>query len=259
MNFLSNIINFKKKKLIFDKNNKFINKFTYSSDKKSSFKKTILNNLKKNKISIIAELKKASPSKGLLKKNFNIMNIAKQYIAGGATCLSVLTEDNFFLGNKKYIKEIKKKYSIPILAKDFFIDPFQVYEAKFYGADCILILLSAVSKKIAKDLYMAANQCGMDTIVEVHDKNEMAFALTFKNSMIGINNRDLKTFKTDINNTVSLYKKFNLKKRIIISESGFSSKKEISYICKKTNIRTFLIGESIIKSSNIVHKIRSLL
>ena len=259
MNFLSNIINFKKKKLIFDKNNKLLNKFSYIRGKKSLFRKKILNNLKQNKISIIAELKKASPSKGLLKKNFNIMNITKQYITGGATCLSVLTENNFFLGNKNYIKKIKKKYNIPILAKDFFIDPFQVYEAKFYGADCILILLSAISKKIAKDLYKAANECGMDTIVEVHDKKEMDFALTFKNSMIGINNRNLKTFKTDINNTVNLYKKFKLRKRIIISESGFNSKKEISHISKKTNIRTFLIGESLIKSIHIADKIKSLL
>jgi indole-3-glycerol phosphate synthase len=257
MNFLTNIINYKKKKLILDKSNLLVNKFLHNSNKKSLFKKKILNNIKNNKISIIAELKKSSPSKGILTKNFNIMNIAKQYIEGGATCLSVLTENNFFLGNKNYIKQIKEIHNIPILAKDFFIDPFQVYEAKFYGADCILILLSAVSKKIANDLYKAANQCGMDTIIEVHDSEELAFALTFKNSMIGINNRNLKTFSTDINNTVRLYKKFNLKKRVVISESGFSSKKEISYVCKKTNIRTFLIGESLIKSNGIADKIRS--
>ena len=257
MNFLTNIINYKKKKLILDKSNLLVNKFLHNSNKKSLFKKKILNNIKNNKISIIAELKKSSPSKGILTKNFNIMNIAKQYIEGGATCLSVLTENNFFLGNKNYIKQIKEIHNIPILAKDFFIDPFQVYEAKFYGADCILILLSAVSKKIANDLYEAANECGMDTIIEVHDSEELAFALTFKNSMIGINNRNLKTFSTDINNTVRLYKKFNLKKRVVISESGFSSKKEISYVCKKTNIRTFLIGESLIKSNGIADKIRS--
>ena len=109
MNFLKNIINYKKKKLIFDKNNKLVNKFSYNPNKKSLFKKLIINNIKNNKISIIAELKKASPSKGLLKKNFNIMNIAKQYIEGGATCLSVLTENNFFLGNKNYIRKIKKR------------------------------------------------------------------------------------------------------------------------------------------------------
>ena len=257
MSILNNIINSKKKKIIFDKNNKFIDKFLYKSKKKSLFKKKIMQNIKNNKISIIAEIKKASPSKGILRKKFNIIDIAKQYIDGGATCLSVLTENKFFLGNKIYIRKIKNKYNIPILAKDFFIDPFQVFEAKFYGADCILILLSAVSKKIAKDLYMAANQCGMDTIIEVHDDKEMAFALTFKDSIIGINNRDLKNFKTDINNSVNLYKKFNLKKRLVISESGFNSKKDISLICKKTNIRTFLIGESLIKSANIADKIRS--
>jgi len=116
MNFLTNIINYKKKELILDKSNFLVNKFLYHSNKKSLFKKKILNNIKKNKISIIAELKKASPSKGLLKQNFNIMNIAKQYIDGGATCLSVLTENNFFLGNKNYIKQIKKMHNIPNLA-----------------------------------------------------------------------------------------------------------------------------------------------
>ena len=227
--------------------------------KKTFFKSQIINNLKKNKISIIAEIKKASPSKGILKKKFNPVNIAKQYIDGGATCLSVLTEDKFFLGNKNYIKQIKKKYNIPILAKDFFIDPFQIYEAKLYGADCILILLSAVKHKLAKELYDTANKCGLDTIVEVHNENEMAFALSLKKSIIGINNRNLKTFVTDINNTINLYKKFNLKNRLVVSESGINSKKDILYICRKTNIRTFLIGESLIKSNNIRIKMKSFL
>ncbi len=166
MNILNNIINYKKKKIIIDKKR---TKIFLAHKKKSFFKSKIQSNIKKNKISIIAEIKKASPSKGILKKEFNPISIAKQYIDGGATCLSVLTEDKFFLGNKNYIKQIKKKYNIPILAKDFFIDPFQIYEAKFYGADCILILLSAVEKKLAKELYDTANKCNMDTIVEVHN------------------------------------------------------------------------------------------
>jgi indole-3-glycerol phosphate synthase len=255
MNILKKIINYKKRKIISDK--KFI--LFFNQNKKSLFKSKIVYNLKKNKISIIAEIKKASPSKGILTKNFNLINIAKQYVEGGATCLSVLTEDKFFLGNKNYIKKIKNKYKIPILAKDFFIDPFQIYEAKSYGADCILILLSAVKQKLAKELYDTANKCGMDTIVEVHNDKEMSFALSLKKSIIGINNRNLKTFATDINNTINLYKKFNLKNRVVVSESGFSSKKDIFNICKKTNIRTFLIGESLIKSNNIKNKIRSFL
>ena len=256
MNILNNIINYKKKKIIVDKNR---TKIFLAHKKKSFFKSKIQSNIKKNKISIIAEIKKASPSKGILKKEFNPISIAKQYIEGGATCLSVLTEDKFFLGNKNYIKQIKKKYNIPILAKDFFIDPFQIYEAKFYGADCILILLSAVKKKLAKELYDTANKCNMDTIVEVHNADEMAIALSFKNSIIGINNRNLKTFQTEINNTINLYKKFNLKNRVVVSESGINSRKDILHICKKTNIRTFLIGESLIKSNNIKNKISSFL
>ena len=241
MNILNNIINYKKKKIIIDKNR---TKIFLAHKKKSFFKSKIQSNIKKNKISIIAEIKKASPSKGILKKEFNPISIAKQYIEGGATCLSVLTEDKFFLGNKNYIKQIKKKYNIPILAKDFFIDPFQIYEAKFYGADCILILLSAVKKKLAKELYDTANKCNMDTIVEVHNPDEMAIALDFKKSIIGINNRNLKTFQTEINNTINLYKKFNLKNRVVVSESGINSRKDILHICKKTNIRTFQIGRA---------------
>ena len=203
MNILKKIINYKKSKIITDKKNILL--FS-NQNKKSLFKSKIVNNLKNNKISIIAEIKKASPSKGILIKNFNPINIAKQYVEGGATCLSVLTEDKFFLGNKNYIKQIKNKYKIPILAKDFFIDPFQIYEAKFYGADCILILLSAVKQKLARELYDTAINCGMDTIVEVHNDNEMTFALSLKKSIIGINNRNLKTFATDINNTINLCK-----------------------------------------------------
>ncbi len=256
MNILKQIINYKKKKIISDKKNAIL---FANNNKKSHFKSKIIKNLKNNKISIIAEIKKASPSKGILTKKFDPINIAKQYVDGGATCLSVLTEDKFFLGKKNYIKQIKKRYKIPILAKDFFIDPFQIYEAKFYGADCILILLSAVKRKLAKELYDTANKCGMDTIVEVHNDNEMTFALSLKKSIIGINNRNLKTFATDINNTINLYRKFNLKNRIVVSESGINSKKDILNICKKTNIRTFLIGESLIKSGNIKNKISSFL
>ena len=256
MNILKKIINYKKSKIITDKKNILL--FS-NQNTKSLFKSKIVNNLKNNKISIIAEIKKASPSKGILTKNSNPIDIAKQYVEGGATCLSVLSEDKFFLGNKNYIKQIKNKYKIPILAKDFFIDPFQIYEAKFYGADCILILLSAVKQELARELYDTANKCGMDTIVEVHNDDEMTFALSLKKSIIGINNRNLKTFATDINNTINLYKKFNLKNRVVISESGIGSKKDILNISKKTNVRTFLIGESLIKSNNIKNKIRSFL
>jgi indole-3-glycerol phosphate synthase len=256
MNILKKIINYKKKKIIFDKKKNIL---FFKQNKKSLFKSKIVDNIKNNKISIIAEIKKASPSKGILKKNFNPINIAKQYIEGGATCLSVLTEDKFFLGNKNYIKQIKNKYKIPILAKDFFIDPFQIYEAKFFGADCILILLSAVKEKLAKELYDTANKCGMDTIVEVHNDREMTFALSLRKSIIGINNRNLKNFETDINNSINLCKKFNLKNRVVVSESGINSKMDILHICKKTNIRTFLIGESLIKSDNIKKKISSFL
>ena len=176
----------------------------------------------------------------------------------GAACISVLTEKNYFLGNKKYLRAIKKKINLPILCKDFFVDPYQVYEASLIGADCILILLKSTDIKLAKLLYKTALKCGLDTIIEVHDENEMQTALQFKEAIIGINNRNLDTFKTDINTTIKIYKKFNLTNRLIVCESGINSNKDIKKITKETGITNFLIGESLIKSNSITKKFKEL-
>ena len=183
-----------------------------------------------NKISIIAEIKKASPSAGIIVKNFNSLNIAKLYVENGASCLSVLTEEDFFLGKLQYIKNIKSNYDIPILCKDFFIDPYQVLLAKSFGADCILIILSALDKIIAKDLYQTANDLKISSLIEVHTKEEAELALTFENSIIGINNRNLNNLEVSLNNSITLSKILIHHKNPLISESGINSPEDIKFV-----------------------------
>ncbi len=219
------------------KNNSYIN-----------FKEKIENNLKNNKISIIAEIKKASPSAGIIIDDYNPVDIAQIYLNNKATCLSVLTEEDYFLGNLIHISKIKNKINLPILCKDFFIDKFQIPLVKSYGADAILIILAGVSDDLAYELYDEAMKYNMSVIVEVHTVEEAKKALNFKNALIGINNRNLKTLKTDINTTYNIYDVVKTHKGPLISESGIKNKKELLDLNNKTSISTFLIGESLLKN-----------
>jgi len=222
------------------------------------FKDKITKRTLEKKISIIAEIKKKSPSSGIIVEKFNPLNIAKIYIDNGAPFLSVLTEEDFFSGKLDYIKNIKNKFKIPILCKDFFIDTYQVAQAKSFGADCILIILSAVDKVLANDLYQAANDLNMSSLVEVHSKDEAENALFFENALIGINNRDLKTLDISLNTTVKLSEILRTHKNPLISESGISSAKDIQFIIKNSKINNFLIGESLLKSTDIGQKLNQL-
>ena len=213
-----------------------------------NFKEKIENNINSNKISIIAEIKKASPSAGIIIEDYNPINISEIYNNNNATCLSVLTEEDFFLGNLIHISKIKQKVNLPILCKDFFIDRFQVPLARSYGADAILIILAGVSDKLAHDLYEEALKFDMSIIVEVHTVEEAKKALNFKNALIGINNRNLKTLKTEINTTYDIHNVLVNHTGPLISESGIKTKEELLEINKKTNIKTFLIGESLLKN-----------
>ena len=213
-----------------------------------NFKDKILNNIDNNKISLIAEIKKASPSAGIIVENYDPLNIAKIYNDNKATCLSILTEEDFFLGNIIHIRKVKEKIKLPILCKDFFIDKFQVPLAKSYGADAILIIIAGVTDKLANELYEEALKLNMSVIVEVHTVNEAKKALNFKESLIGINNRNLKTLKTDINTTYDIHNVLISHGGPLISESGIKTKDELLKISKKTNIKTFLIGESLLKN-----------
>ena len=206
-NILKKIIDRKKEKIKIYKNTHNENKLFKDIKNISNFidfKDKIKGQNLEHKISIIPEIKKASPSAGKIVENFNPLNIAKIYIDNGASFLSVLTEEDFFLGKLEHIKSIKNNYKIPVLCKDFFIDTYQVTLAKSFGADCILIILSAVDKELAKDLYQAANELNISTLIEIHSESEAEIALSFENSLIGINNRNLKTLKTNINTTYDI-------------------------------------------------------
>jgi indole-3-glycerol phosphate synthase len=228
LNQLNNLINV---------NNSFIN-----------FKEKIQNNISNNKTSIIAEIKKASPSAGIIIDDYNPVEIANIYKNNKATCLSVLTEEDFFLGNIIHISKIKEKINLPILCKDFFIDTFQIPLAKSYGADAILIILAGVSENLANELYEEALKLNMSVIVEVHTVDEAKKALNFKEALIGINNRNLKTLKTDINTTYDIYNVLINHEGPLISESGIKTKEELLDLKNKTSINTFLIGESLLKN-----------
>ena len=204
----------------------------------------------KNKISVITEMKKASPSAGIIIENYKPKEIAENYFNNGASCLSILTEEKFFQGKLEHIDEVKKKVKLPVLMKDFFTDDYQVYLAKACGADCILIILSAVYDSGADKIYHKANELNLTTIVEVHNEKEAKKALKYKDAIIGINNRDLTTLKTDINTTYKLYEILADHKQPIVCESGIKSEKEVEEIVKKTKINNFLIGESLLKDLN---------
>ncbi len=223
-------------KELIDKNNTYLN-----------FKEAIQNNLSKDKFSIIAEIKKASPSAGVIINNYDPVSIANIYNTNKATCLSVLTEEDFFLGKMDHISEIKQKINLPILCKDFFVDKFQVPFAKSYGADAILIILAGVSDKLANELYQEALNLNMSIIVEVHTVEEAKQSLKFKDALIGINNRNLKTLKTNLNTTYDIHDVLINHNGPLISESGIKSKDDLLQLSNKTTIKTFLIGESILK------------
>ena len=222
-----------------DKNKSYIN-----------FKEKIQNNINNKKISIIAEIKKASPSAGTIINEYNPIEIAEIYYKNKVTCLSILTEEDFFLGNLIHVSKVKEKINLPILCKDFFIDKFQVPLAKSYGADAILIILAGVSDDLAFELYEEALKFNMSIIVEVHTAEEAKKALNFKEALIGINNRNLKTLKTDINTTYDIHNILVNHPGPLISESGIKTKEELLELNDKTKIKTFLIGESLLKNLN---------
>ena len=213
-----------------------------------NFKNKIIKNNSNNKTSIIAEIKKASPSAGIIIENYNPVEIAQKYYKSNVTCLSVLTEEDFFLGKLDHISDIKKKINLQILWKDFFIDTFQVYLAKSYGADAILIILAGLNNDLANKIYLEASKLNMSVIVEVHTLEEAFRALNFKNALIGINNRNLKTLKTNIKTTYDIYEVLKNHNEPLISESGIQTKEEILEIENKTKIKTFFIGESLLKN-----------
>ena len=254
MSILEKIIVDKKKEVEDDKLQFPINELKNNiSQKNNIFSKCLKEYENKNAPAIIAEIKKASPSKGVLVDNFNHLNIAKEYVENNAACLSILTEKKYFLGDKRFVKDIKKKFNIPILNKDFFIDPYQIFEANKNGADCILIIINSTNENLTKDLISVSKELSMDFILEVHNEKEMEAALKYDEGIIGINNRNLEDFKVSLDNTIKIFKEFesSLKNKLLISESGFKNRDDLSKIKNETGINNYLIGESLLKSNSI--------
>ena len=196
---------------------------------------------------VIAEIKKASPSAGIISENFDPIQKALEYEAFGAAALSILTEEDFFLGSNQYLEDVKAITSLPILRKDFMVDEYQIYEAKLIGADCILLIASILSDIEITDFVALAEVLELDYLIEVHDAEELQRVEHFNNALIGVNNRNLKTFEVNINNSVNLKNSFS-GDNIFIAESGIKNKDDLSYL-KERGISVFLIGESLMRGS----------
>ncbi len=247
MNILQKIVENTRDNLKVKKNNLSLEEIKSSlaelSLPKSNFKSSISN---KNE-AIIAEIKKASPSAGVIAEDFNPASKAKDYEAFGASALSILTEEDFFLGSNENLKAVKKITSLPILRKDFIIDEYQIYESKLIGADCILLIASILSDQQLEEFVAIAKTLELDYLVEVHDEIELKRAELFEDALIGVNNRNLKTFEVDLDNSVRLRNLF-IKNNVFIAESGIKSRKDVDYL-KSKNIKVFLIGESLMKGN----------
>jgi len=196
---------------------------------------------------IIAEIKKASPSAGVIEEDFNPVKKAIEYEAFGASALSILTEEDFFMGSVDNLKEVKKITSLPVLRKDFMIDEYQLYESKLIGADCILLIASILSDQQMEDFVNISIMLELDYLIEVHDENELKRVEHFEDALIGVNNRNLKTFEVDLDNSVRLRDLFK-QKNIFIAESGIKTREDMNYL-KLNNIKVFLIGESLMRGS----------
>jgi len=206
---------------------------------------------------IIAEIKKGSPSKGVIRADFDPLDIAEIYQNNGATCLSVLTDEKFFMGHLRYLALIRETVSLPLLRKDFICDPYQIYEARGAGADAILLIAAMLDLNQLRDFHATAKEIGLDVLLEVHDEAEMELALQTDCSLIGVNNRNLRTFTTDLDTTGRLAKMLT-GNRLLVAESGINSRADVERLTKD-GASAFLVGESLMREENIGSKLQELL
>jgi indole-3-glycerol phosphate synthase len=200
------------------------------------------------KPAIIAEVKKASPSKGVLREHFEPAEIAKSYEQGGAACLSVLTDAQFFKGSTAYLEEARAACTLPVLRKDFIVDPYQILEARAMGADCILLIAAALELQQMRDLEAFADSLGLAVLVEVHDADELMDSLSLKTPLIGINNRNLRTFETSIDTTLGMLEMVP-EDRIVVTESGIVCRADVERL-RAMNVQTFLVGEAFMRADD---------
>lgn len=197
---------------------------------------------------VIAEVKKASPSKGVLRADFRPAEIASSYAEHGAACLSVLTDVQFFQGAPEYLQQARAACAIPVLRKDFMVDPYQVYEARSWGADCILLIVAALDHGLMAELEACAHELGMGVLVEVHDGDELDAALKLKTRMVGINNRNLRTFETSLQTTLGLLPRIP-SDRLVVTESGILAPDDVRQM-RDANVHAFLVGEAFMRAEN---------
>ena len=211
-----------------------------------SFEGELKNKIQAGRAGVIAEIKKASPSKGVLRENFHPAEIAQSYAQHGAACLSVLTDEHFFQGAPDYLKQARAACAIPVLRKDFMIDPYQIYQARSWGADCVLLIVAALDHGLMAELEACAHELGMGVLVEVHDGLELDAALKLKTNMLGINNRNLRTFDTTLDTTLGLLNRIPPEK-MVITESGILATDDVKKM-RDANVHAFLVGEAFMRA-----------
>lgn len=220
----------------------------FDQDTARGFVQNIEHKLAQNLPAIIAEIKKASPSKGIIRENFVPQEIAESYEAAGAACLSVLTDHDFFQGHEDYLKQARTASTLPVIRKDFMVDPYQIYESRVLNADCILLIAACLTKDQMQELAGIAEEVGLDVLVEVHNEAELQHALTLNTKLLGINNRDLHSFDVSLNNTFDLLEQIP-DNRIVVTESGIHTAEDVVAM-QQRNVNAFLVGEAFMRADD---------